>query len=106
MMVHGGAWTIPEHLVEASAKGTKNAVRAGYAVLEKGGSALEAIQAGIMVLEDDPAFDAGMRFKFTFLFYCDIFQPIQSHKLGKIAKYYFFIFSSVIAHRTICTQEC
>ena len=72
MMVHGGAWTIPENLVEASAQGTKDAVRAGYAVLERGGSALEAIQAGIMVLEDDPTFDAGMRF-YTLVLCRDVF---------------------------------
>ncbi|XP_052271727.1 isoaspartyl peptidase/L-asparaginase-like, partial [Dreissena polymorpha] len=59
IMVHGGAWTIPEKLVEASRAGTHAAARAGYAVLMRGGSAIDAVPASILVLENDPTFDAG-----------------------------------------------
>ncbi|KAL4237312.1 Isoaspartyl peptidase/L-asparaginase [Mactra antiquata] len=59
IMVHGGAWTIPDNLVQPSRDGTKTAARAGYKVLESGGSALDAVQAAVMSLEDDPTFDAG-----------------------------------------------
>lgn len=59
MMVHGGAWSIPDNLLKDSYRGIKEAVRAGYAVLERGGSALDAVQAAVVVLEDDPDFDAG-----------------------------------------------
>ena len=34
-------------------------LRAGYAVLSLGGSALDAVEAAVTVLEDDPTFDAG-----------------------------------------------
>jgi beta-aspartyl-peptidase (threonine type) len=34
-------------------------VKAGWAVLEKGGSALDTVEAAIVVMEDDEAFDAG-----------------------------------------------
>jgi len=30
ILVHGGAWKIPDHLVEASRQGAKNAALAGY----------------------------------------------------------------------------
>ena len=59
MVVHGGAWTIPDQLTEDSARGVRAAVRAGYEVLGRGGTALDAIQAAVCVLEDDPSFDAG-----------------------------------------------
>lgn len=59
MMVHGGAWSIPDNLLEESYQGIKDAVRKGYDILEKGGSALDAVQAAVVVLEDDPDFDAG-----------------------------------------------
>jgi L-asparaginase / beta-aspartyl-peptidase len=59
LIVHGGAWDIPDDAVVACNTGCQNALRAGWAVLAKGGSALDAIEAAIMVLEDDPVFDAG-----------------------------------------------
>jgi beta-aspartyl-peptidase (threonine type) len=37
----------------------KRAVSAGYDVLKAGGSAMDAVQAAVFVLEDDPVFDAG-----------------------------------------------
>lgn len=59
VIVHGGAWSMPDNLVQAARDGTKAAARAGYEVLEKGGCALDAVQAAVRVLEDDPTFDAG-----------------------------------------------
>jgi L-asparaginase len=43
----------------------KKALLAGQAVLEKGGSAMDAVTAAIMVLEDDPNFNAGKGAVFT-----------------------------------------
>ena len=37
----------------------ERAVAAGHAVLADGGDALEAVQAAVIVLEDDPVFNAG-----------------------------------------------
>ena len=60
VLVHGGAWAIPDDLVEVSCVGVQNAARAGYCCLkEDGGTALDAVVAAVSVLEDDPAFDAG-----------------------------------------------
>jgi beta-aspartyl-peptidase (threonine type) len=59
LIVHGGAWDIPDEAVEACTAGCQRALAAGWAVLAGGGAALDAIEAAIVVLEDDPAFDAG-----------------------------------------------
>jgi beta-aspartyl-peptidase (threonine type) len=60
IIVHGGAWGIPDRLVEANLNGVEESVRAGWKVLEAGGSALDAVVAAVNVLEDDPSFDAGI----------------------------------------------
>ena len=59
LVVHGGAWAIPDDMVEAHLNGVRHAVDAGWKVLERGGSALDAIEAAIVVMEDDETFDAG-----------------------------------------------
>lgn len=59
LLVHGGAWAIPDDMVEAHLSGVGNAAEAGWRVLECGGSAVDAIEAAIMVMEDDESFDAG-----------------------------------------------
>ena len=59
IVIHGGAWNIPDNLEQASRDGVKKAAKAGYQVLVSGGSALDAVTEAVKVLEDDPAFDAG-----------------------------------------------
>ncbi len=59
LIVHGGAWDIPDESVEACKSGCHRALAAGWSILHRGGSALDAVEAAIMVLEDDPVFDAG-----------------------------------------------
>jgi L-asparaginase / beta-aspartyl-peptidase len=59
LLIHGGAWAIPDDLVEAHLNGVKNAIAAGWGVLEKGGSGLDAAEQAVVVMEDDEAFDAG-----------------------------------------------
>jgi beta-aspartyl-peptidase (threonine type) len=59
ILVHGGAWAIPDDMVEAHLNGVRNASDAGWLVLERGGSALDAIEAAVLVMEDDETFDAG-----------------------------------------------
>ena len=59
LIVHGGAWDIPDEAVEACKSGCHRALEAGWTILERGGSALDAVEAAIVVLEDDPVFDAG-----------------------------------------------
>lgn len=59
LIVHGGAWDIPDESVDACKSGCERALAAGWSVLSRGGHALDAIEDAIMALEDDPVFDAG-----------------------------------------------
>jgi beta-aspartyl-peptidase (threonine type) len=68
--IHGGAGTIlkedmtPE-LEQAYLNGLEDALHAGYAVLEQGGSAVNAVKAAVVVLEDNLLFNAGRGSVFT-----------------------------------------
>ena len=70
MCIHGGAGTIlkedmtPE-LEKAYLDGLQTALNAGYAVLEEGGTAVNAIKAAVVVLEDNILFNAGRGSVFT-----------------------------------------
>src|SRR6185436_15003945 len=46
-------------MVEAHLNGVRNAMAAGWRVLEKGGSALDAVEEAVVIMEDDETFDAG-----------------------------------------------
>ena len=59
LVVHGGAWAIPDDMVEAHLRGVRNAIAAGWRALERGGSALDAVEEAVVVMEDDDTFDAG-----------------------------------------------
>ncbi|MFY9854329.1 MAG: isoaspartyl peptidase/L-asparaginase [Terracidiphilus sp.] len=59
LLVHGGAWAIPADAAAAHQAGVRNALETGYAVLSCGGSSIDAVEAAVTVLEDDPTFDAG-----------------------------------------------
>lgn len=59
LIVHGGAWDIPDEAVETCNASCRNALDAGWSILSHGGTALDAVEAAILVLEDDPVFDAG-----------------------------------------------
>jgi len=62
--IHGGAGTLPRAEMtpdrEAAYRaGLAAALDAGYAVLERGGTSLDAVTAAVRILEDDPLFNAG-----------------------------------------------
>lgn len=59
LVVHGGSWDIPDDLLEAHRTGVSNALTAGWGILKSGGSAVAAVEAAIMSMEDDDTFDAG-----------------------------------------------
>jgi L-asparaginase / beta-aspartyl-peptidase len=70
IVIHGGAGTIlkedmTQDLEAAYIKGLQEAVDAGYAVLEEGGSAVNAVKAAIVILEDNLLFNAGRGSVFT-----------------------------------------
>lgn len=70
LAIHGGAGTIlrsamtPE-LESEYRGGLESALQAGWAVLESGGSSLEAVEAAVVSLEDFPLFNAGRGSVFT-----------------------------------------
>ena len=59
LLIHGGAWAMPDDAVAAHEHGIANALAAGYALLERGASAVDAVEAAVAVMEDDDTFDAG-----------------------------------------------
>ena len=59
LVIHGGAWAIPDDMVESHLNGVRNAMAAGWRVLERGGPALDAVEEAVVVMEDDETFDAG-----------------------------------------------
>jgi L-asparaginase / beta-aspartyl-peptidase len=59
LIVHGGAKEIPAEQGEANRRGCRDAIAAGRAILERAGSAIQAVEAAIRVLEANPTFNAG-----------------------------------------------
>jgi len=59
LVVHGGAWAIPGDMTEAHVNGVRNAIAAGWGVLERGGTALDAVEEAVVIMENDDTFDAG-----------------------------------------------
>jgi beta-aspartyl-peptidase (threonine type) len=50
---------MPDDEIEAHQRGIANALAAGWQVLERGGTSVEAVEAAVVVMEDDETFDAG-----------------------------------------------
>lgn len=68
--IHGGAGTILKEdmtaeLEEAYRHALQEAIDAGYAVLENGGTAINSVKAAVVVMEDCPLFNAGKGSVFT-----------------------------------------
>lgn len=59
IIVHGGAGEIDPKSLPDRFAGCRKAAEAGYAVLKRGGNAVDATLAAVVVLEDDPLFNAG-----------------------------------------------
>ena len=69
LVIHGGAGVIKRDLTPAKEKAIRaamtKALQSGYAELKAGKSAVDAVSAAIVVLEDDPDFNAGKGAVFT-----------------------------------------
>jgi beta-aspartyl-peptidase (threonine type) len=70
LAIHGGAGSLPRAEMSSAQEaryraGLDTALRAGYSVLEAGGSSLKAVTAAITQLEDDEVFNAGRGAVFT-----------------------------------------
>ena len=59
LVIHGGAWNIPDEAVPDCRAGIRRALEAGWKVLSSSGTAIDAVEAAIVILEDDSTFDAG-----------------------------------------------
>jgi len=70
LVMHGGAGTITRATMTAEVEAQyraalEQALRTGHAVLSRGGTSLDAVEASIRVLEDSPLFNAGKGSVFT-----------------------------------------
>jgi beta-aspartyl-peptidase (threonine type) len=70
LAVHGGAGTIERSKMTTEAErehraGLERALKAGYEILQRGGSSLDAVEASVRILEDDAHFNAGKGSVFT-----------------------------------------
>lgn len=59
IIVHGGAGPIRDDSLPERLEGCKAAALAGWRIVEQGGSSLDAAEAAVVVLEDNPLFNAG-----------------------------------------------
>jgi L-asparaginase / beta-aspartyl-peptidase len=59
IVVHGGAWAIPDEACQAHQEGVERAAAAGWRALERGASSLDAVEDAVAILEDNDTFDAG-----------------------------------------------
>jgi beta-aspartyl-peptidase (threonine type) len=68
--IHGGAGTLPRSEMSGEAEhkyraGLSEAIAAGYATLQDGGTSLDAVTRAVVLLEDNPMFNAGRGSVFT-----------------------------------------
>jgi len=59
IIVHGGAGTASPERSEILQAGCKEAALVGWRILQEGGSALDAVEAAVRALEDNPSYNAG-----------------------------------------------
>lgn len=59
IIVHGGCGDVEQSTIPERLKAVEEAARAGWDLLANGGSAVDAVEAAVLVLEDDPLFNAG-----------------------------------------------
>jgi beta-aspartyl-peptidase (threonine type) len=59
IIVHGGAGRIRAEELPQRLDGCKDAALAGWKIIQQGGSALDAVEAAVVALEDNPLFNAG-----------------------------------------------
>lgn len=59
IVVHGGAGRIFKEREDGSRSGVIRAALKGYSILKQGGTALDAVEEAVVLMEDDPHFNAG-----------------------------------------------
>jgi beta-aspartyl-peptidase (threonine type) len=59
LIVHGGAWNIPEEYETNHLAGVRRTVAEVFPRLQEGASAMDTVEAAVRMLEEDPTFNAG-----------------------------------------------
>ena len=59
IVVHGGAGSLTDDRIESAKTGCQEAALIGWRILQEGGSALDAVEATVRALEDNPVYNAG-----------------------------------------------
>jgi beta-aspartyl-peptidase (threonine type) len=59
IIVHGGAGRVREHELPERLEGCRAAAQGGWKIMRQGGAALDAVEAAVAILEDNPLFNAG-----------------------------------------------
>lgn len=108
IIVHGGAWHIPDHRTAASLFGVKKAALVAYQHLLRNGSALQAVEAAIKSLESDPIFDAGVGSCLTDTGVVEMDAAIMSDKpqLGAVACISNVKHPIEVAHAVLHSEHC
>lgn len=88
LVIHGGAGTITRKNMtpekeKAYRAALEQALKAGYAILQKGGASLDAVEAAIHVMEDSPLFNAGKGAVFTHEGKNELDAAVMDGKTGK-----------------------
>jgi beta-aspartyl-peptidase (threonine type) len=60
IIVHGGCGDVEQSSIPERLQAVEEAARAGWKLLLQGGSAIDAVEAAVLVLEDNPLFNAGV----------------------------------------------
>jgi hypothetical protein len=87
LVIHGGAGTIKKENITPEKErdiraALDQALAAGAKILGSGGSALDAVEASVKVLEDDPNFNAGRGSVFTYNGHLDNGRPHAGRRRG------------------------
>lgn len=59
IIVHGGCGAVDENSIPDRLKGVRAAAEAGWLILRAGGTAVDAVEAAVILLENNPLFNAG-----------------------------------------------
>ena len=88
LIAHGGAGSWRVGSESDAMEGMRAAAEAGRAILDRGGSALDAACATVVLLEDNPIFNAGTGAVLNFDGFCELDAAVMestSHRAGAVA---------------------
>ncbi len=83
LIIHGGAWDIPDAEVEAHRNGCLHALKIGWKILHSDGTAIDAVEQAVRTMENDPTFDAGYGSHLNLLGQVELDASIMSGKTLK-----------------------